>query len=163
MGFKICERKFCRTRWLVNTLFGKNAAEYNLKETRALSLDFKCTLDIKKTSTSWHSPRDLACTVLALILGLVAGWLDMHVTEVVVTILALMTFGLLLGLIQPAAAWRWSLLIAVGLPIMAVGAIKFGMKTEEPPQLDPLIILVALGFALLGAYIGVFIRYIMRN
>lgn len=116
-----------------------------------------------KTSTLWRSPRDLACTALAVALGLVVGWLDLHVTEVSVTILALMTFGLLLGLIQPAAAWRWALLIAIELPIMAIGAIKLGLRTVEPVQPDLRITLVALVFALLGAYIGAFIPYIMRS
>ena len=116
-----------------------------------------------KILTSWRSPRDLACTALAVALGLVVGWLDLHVTEVVVTVLALLTSGLLLGLIQPAAAWRWALLIAIGLPIMAVAVIKFGLRTAEPVQPDLRITAVALMFALLGAYIGVFIRYLMRT
>ena len=116
-----------------------------------------------KTSTSWRSPRDLACIGLAVALGLVVGWLDLHVTEVVVTILALLTFGMLLGLIQPTAAWRWALLIAIGLPIMSIAAIKFGWRTAEPVQLDLRVTIVVLLFALLGVYIGVFIRYIMRT
>ena len=118
---------------------------------------------VKRTSTSWCSPFDLACTALAVALGLVAGWLDLHVTEVIVTILALMTGGLLLGLIQPKAAWRWALLIAIGLPLMAIVAIKFSLRTAEPVQPDIRISIVALVFASLGAYIGVFIRYILRT
>jgi hypothetical protein len=116
-----------------------------------------------RVSISWRSPRNLACTVLAVVLGLVAGWIDLHVTEVVVTILALFTFGLLPGLIQPTAAWRWSLLIAIGLPFMAIGAITFGLRTPEPVHVDFRITLVALVFALVGAYTGVFIRYMIRT
>ena len=114
-------------------------------------------------SISWRSSRDLACTALSLALGLFTGWLDLHVTEVIVTILALVTSGLLLGLVQPSAAWRWAILIAIGLPIMELVAIKFSMQTAEPARLDLLIALVALVFALLGAYTGVLIRYIMRT
>lgn len=116
-----------------------------------------------KTSTSWRSSRDLACTALALALGLVVGWLDLHVTELIVTILALLTFGMLLGLVQPTAEWRWAVLIAIGLPIMELIAIKFSMQTAEPVQLDLRITMVALVFALMGAYIGVIIRYIIRT
>ena len=69
-------------------------------------------------SISWRSSRDLACTALALVLGLFIGWLDLQVTEVIVTVLALVTSGLLSGLVQPAAAWRWAILIAIGLKIL---------------------------------------------
>jgi hypothetical protein len=117
----------------------------------------------KKASTSWRSPRDLACTALALFLGLVAGFLDLQVTEVIVTILALLIFGLLLGLLQPSAAWRWAILIVIGLPIMELVAMIIGLQTAEPTRFDLRISLVALVFALFGAYIGVFIRHMVRT
>jgi hypothetical protein len=112
---------------------------------------------------SWSSPRDLVCTALAVILGLVVGYLDLHVTEVVVTVVALLISGLLLGLVQPKGTWRWALLIAIGLPIMEFVAIKAGMHTAEPARLDPLIALVALVLAFLGTYLGVFMRYLIRS
>jgi len=112
---------------------------------------------------SWRSSRDLACTALALVLGLVTGWLDLHVTEVIVTILTLIGSGLVVGMIQPKAAWRWAILIAIGLPILAFCAIKFGFETAEPVHLDFRIAFVALAVALIGTYIGVLIIYIVRT
>lgn len=117
----------------------------------------------EKNSTTWLSPHDLACTAVAVVLGLIVGWLDLHVTEVVVTILALLVVGLLLGLLQPNAAWRWAILIAIGLPIMAAVAIVISMQTAEPAQLDFRIMLVALAFAMIGSYVGVFIRHVVRT
>ncbi len=117
----------------------------------------------EKTLSPWNSPYDLACTVLAITLGLAVGWLDLQVTEVSVTILALLTASLLLGLLRPAAAWRWPILIAIGLPIMAAVAVVIGMKTVEPVQIDFRITLAALAIALIGSYIGVFIRYTVRS
>jgi hypothetical protein len=116
-----------------------------------------------KTSSSWRSPRDLLCTALAIALGLAVGLLDLYVTEVVVTILTLIIFGLLAGLLQPTAAWRWALLIAIGLPIMEAVAIKIGLQTSEPARLDLRIVLVAIVFAMLGTYLGVFLRYMVRT
>jgi hypothetical protein len=116
----------------------------------------------QKNSTSWRSPQDLACAALAVVLGLVIGWLDLHVTEVVVTILALLVAGLLLGSLRPAAAWRWPILVVVGLPIMAAVAHMIGMQTAEPARLDVRITLVALAFALLGSYVGVLTRHTVR-
>jgi hypothetical protein len=116
----------------------------------------------RKNSGTWRSPRNLVCTALGVILGLVVGYLDLHVTEVIVTVVALLTSGLLLGLIQPKGTWRWALLIAIGLPIMEFVAIRTGMQTAEPARLDPLIALVALVLAFLGTYLGVFMRYLVR-
>ncbi len=116
----------------------------------------------QKNSTSWCSRHDLACTILAVLLGFVIGWLDLHVTEVAVTVLALLAVGLLLGLLQPVAAWRWAVLMVIGLPIMAAVARVIGLQTAEPARLDIRITLVALAFGLLGSYIGVLIRHTVR-
>jgi len=90
--------------------------------------------------------------------GLATGWIDLHTTEVIVTIVLLLAAGVVLGLLQPRAAWRWAVLIALGLPVMAVAAWLTGLQTAEPVHLDPRVVLVALAFALLGAYVGAFVR-----
>ncbi len=109
-------------------------------------------------ATSWRSPYHLFCSLLAVALGLGTGWLDLHTTEVGVTIVALLAAGLLLGLLQPAAAWRWAALLAIGLPIMAGVGLLTGLRTAEPIRLDPRVALVALGFALVGSYAGALVR-----
>lgn len=116
-----------------------------------------------KEPASWRSPRDLAGATLAVVLGLAIGWLDLHVTEVVVTILALLAGGLLLGLFQPVAAWRWPVLMVIGLPVMAAFARMMDLQTAEPARLDIRIALAALAFALLGSYTGVLVRYVVRS
>ena len=114
------------------------------------------------TLASWFSTIDLACALLALALGLAIGWLDLHTTEVAVTILALIVVGLLLGLLRPAAAWRWAVLLSIGLPIMAALVIGIGMQTAEPAKLDVRIALVAFVFAFVGSYAGVWVRQSLR-
>lgn len=86
------------------------------------------------------------------------GWLDLHTTEVIVTVVPLLATGIALGLLRPKGAWRWAVLIALGLPVMAAVAILSGMRTAEPVQLDPRITLVALAFALVGSYAGALLR-----
>ena len=110
------------------------------------------------TTASWRSSFDLLCTALAFALGLGIGWLDLHATEVSVTIVALLVAGALLGLLQPAAAWRWAILLALGLPVMETVGRALRVRTPEPIQLDPRIALVALAFALVGCYAGVLVR-----
>jgi hypothetical protein len=99
---------------------------------------------------------------LAVVLGLGTGWLDVHTTEVAVTILALLTAGLVLGLLQPRGAWRWAVLLALGLPVVAAAGQLLAIRTAEPIRLDPRIALVGLAFALAGCYAGVGIRHIAR-
>ncbi len=110
-------------------------------------------------SRAWYN---IVVAFLAMVLGLGIGWIDLHTTEVAVTILLLLLAGLLLGLLQPVAAWRWALLLAVGLPALALVARFLGVVTAEPIQLDPRIALVALTFALVGSYTGAAIRRIAR-
>ena len=118
---------------------------------------------VQPTPSSWRSPHDLACAALALLSGLAVGWLDLHVTEVAVTIGALLAAGLLLGLLRPSAPWRWGVLIAVGLPIVAAVARFSGMRTTEPARFDVGVFAVAFMFALVGSYAGVLIRASVRG
>jgi hypothetical protein len=99
---------------------------------------------------------------LAVVLGLGIGWLDLHTTEVSVTILALLSTGLLLGLLQPIAAWRWAVLLGLGLPVVATVGHLLGMRTAEPIRLDPRIVLVGFAFGRVGCYAGVVIRRAAR-
>lgn len=110
-----------------------------------------------------QSSRNFIYAILASTLGLIIGWIDLNVTEVSVTIFSLLTVGFLLGLFQPKSAWRWALLIAAGIPIMEIIAIKFALPTAEPVQLDPFVILVVLLFALAGTYLGVLIRKLKHD
>jgi hypothetical protein len=79
-----------------------------------------------------------------------------------VTIVGLLLAGILLGLLQPVAAWRWAVLLALGLPVMAGVGRLLAVRAAEPIRLDPLIALVALAFGLAGSYTGVLIRRIVR-
>ena len=54
-----------------------------------------------KVFMTWHSRYTPA---LAALFGLGIGWLDLHTSEVTVTIVALLLTGVLLGLLQPVAA-----------------------------------------------------------
>jgi hypothetical protein len=109
---------------------------------------------------SRKSRHNAICATLAVVIGLGIGWLDLHTTEVIVTILALLLAGLLLGLLQPTAAWRWAVLLTLGLPAMAVIGRLLRVPTAEPIRLDPRVALVALAFALVGCYGGVAVRRI---
>lgn len=108
--------------------------------------------------SSQTSAHDLPFIGLAAVLGLGIGWLDVHTTEVIVTIVALVGAGIVLGLMRPPAAWRWGVLIAAGLLVMTVAVKLAGLQTAEPVTLDPRVTLVTLVFALGGSYAGALLR-----
>jgi hypothetical protein len=110
---------------------------------------------------SWS--RRATGTALAVAVGLGVGWLDLHTTEVIVTILALLLAGLLLGLSQPTAGWRSAVLLALGLPAMAVVGNLLRVRTSEPIHLDPRIALAGMAFASVGCYGGVLVRRIVAR
>jgi len=109
-------------------------------------------------TASERPAHDAACAALAAAAGLGIGWLDLHTTEVTVTVVLLLAAGFALGLWRPRAAWRWAVLIAMGLPVTAAVAKVSGLRTAEPARLDPRIALVALVFALGGSYTGALLR-----
>jgi len=100
---------------------------------------------------------------LAVAIGLCIGWLDVHTTEVFVTIVALVSSGLLLGWLQPVAAWRWAALVALGLPVVAAVGHLARMHTAETIRLDPRVALIGFVFGLVGCYTGVAITRVARG
>ena len=102
--------------------------------------------------------HDTGPTALAVALGLGIGWLDLHTTEVLVTVSALLVAGLALGFLRPRAAWRRAVPLALGLPAMAIVGRLLGLSTPEPIRVDPLITGVAWAFASVGCYAGATVR-----
>jgi hypothetical protein len=100
---------------------------------------------------------------LAMVLALAIGWLDLHTTEVSVTIVAFLSAGLLLGLLQPIGAWRWAVVLGLGLPVAAAVGRLAGVRAAEPIRLDPRNALVGFAFALVGCYVGVAVRRIGQS
>lgn len=110
------------------------------------------------TGAGWR--HDAGPTALAVALGLGIGWLDLHTTEVLVTVSALLLAGLALGFLRPRAAWRWAVPLALGLPAMAIVGHLLRAPTPEPVRVDPLIAVIAFVFASVGCYAGAMARRI---
>ena len=117
----------------------------------------------KTVFSLWRSPFDITCTIIAIVFGLIIGWLDLHTTEVTITIISLLMAGFLLGLLQPNAAWRWAILIVLSLPAMVIFAQLTDMQTAEPARLDFRIIIVTSIITFIGTYTGFFIRKALRG
>ena len=54
---------------------------------------------------------------LAVVLGAAAGWLDVKVSDLMLTAVVVMIFTMTLGVLRPRAPWRWMVLVGAGVPV----------------------------------------------
>ena len=76
------------------------------------------------------NPRDLPIYLLATFLGFSAGALQVKIGDLLFTALVVLASTMLLGILRPKKPWRWSVLVAIGVPIVTWLAYLF--LTEKP-------------------------------
>ncbi|OLC95571.1 MAG: hypothetical protein AUH86_11700 [Acidobacteria bacterium 13_1_40CM_4_58_4] len=62
--------------------------------------------------------NDRSILVLGALLGLGAGWLDVKVGDLLFTALFVLASTMLLGALSPRRPWRWTLVVALFVPVM---------------------------------------------
>src|SRR5690242_8222035 len=60
--------------------------------------------------------------ILALLFGAAAGFLQIRIGDLLVTALFVMICTMLLGALRPRRPWRWTILVAVCVPIAQLAA-----------------------------------------
>ena len=97
-------------------------------------------------------PHDTKIYVLAVILGICAGVLDVKIGDLLLTALFVLASTMLLGMLRPQRPWRWIVVIGVCVPFMQLLAYLF--LTEKPYSAQ--IYESCLGFltGIAGAYGG---------
>lgn len=103
---------------------------------------------------------------LAIIAGGFASYIDFHATEVQATLLVLIAVNFLLGGAAPKGAWWRALMVAALLPAIHIVAYALGeeVSNHAHPYLSRLMIFgPALVASFLGAYAGVFFRFVVRT
>jgi hypothetical protein len=55
---------------------------------------------------------------LAIIFGLITGWVNQVVDDALLTALCVLAFTMLLGVWKPERPWRWGLLVWAGVPLV---------------------------------------------
>jgi hypothetical protein len=73
---------------------------------------------------------DRGIYILGCVLGLIAGALDVKFGDLLLTALFVLSSTMLLGVLRPQRPWRWTLLVAVFVPI--VQFIAYAVLTEKP-------------------------------
>jgi hypothetical protein len=109
------------------------------------------------------SKRTLFVPCLALMLGTLAGYVDITTTEVQVPMLCILVFSFLLGLLEPKRAWLWAILISLSIPISTFVGLAINFDFADTPPRFPIFLAVLVIPALLAAYAGVFVKYLLRQ
>src|SRR3954468_22314597 len=95
--------------------------------------------------------RELFMLVVALILGALIAWVDSRPTwddsGITAGVLLLLCAGF--GAISPRLTWRWALALGAWIPLNGI-LIAHNYSS-----------LIALGIALIGAYLGVAAHYLL--
>ncbi|HTP09957.1 MAG TPA: hypothetical protein VMP08_16990 [Anaerolineae bacterium] len=110
------------------------------------------------TLTHPHWQFEVLCIVLALIGAFLAGAVDFNNDEPQAAVLVIVVFAGLLGFIQPRKAWRWALIVGLGVPIVYLIATALGYHSKGVPEPGWYASLIALIPAFISTYCGVLLR-----
>jgi hypothetical protein len=81
------------------------------------------------------SESDLIYYVLAVGFGVLAGWLDIKVGDLLLTAMVVLAANMLLGILRPRRPWRWVLLVGVFVPVVEWLAYFFLSQKPERAQI----------------------------
>jgi hypothetical protein len=103
-----------------------------------------------------NKKSDVLVYFLALIFGTCAGIIDVRLSDLLVTAIAVMLSTLILGMLRPKHAWRWMVIVAACVPIVQLLAHHFLHEKFYSSH----IYLAYSGFltGTAGAYAGAFAR-----
>jgi hypothetical protein len=98
------------------------------------------------------SKNDRGIYALAVMLGLIAGVVDVKFGDLLLTALFVLASTMLLGALRPQRPWRWTLLVAVFVPL--IQGMAYLLLTKKPDRAQ--IYESFLGFltGMAGAYAG---------
>jgi hypothetical protein len=103
--------------------------------------------------------EDRGIYILGGLLGIIAGILDVKFGDLLLTALFVLMATMLLGALRPQRPWRWTLTVAVFVPLVQLAA--YAMLTEKPYRAQ--IYESFLGFltGIAGAYGGATARRVV--
>ena len=107
------------------------------------------------------SGGDAFCYLLAVMLGALAGWLDIKVGDLLLTAMVVLAACMLLGILSPRRPWRWVLLVGVFVPVVEGLAYFFLSQKPERAQIYESFLAFVPGIA--GAFGGAMGRGVVDN
>jgi len=99
--------------------------------------------------------------VAAILSGVLAGWLDIKVGDLLLTAMVVLAANMLLGLLSPRSPWRWVVLIGVCVPI--VEWLAYFLLTQKPERAQVYESFLAFLPGIAGAFGGAIGRGVVDN
>ena len=104
---------------------------------------------------------DIGYYVFALVAGVLSGWVDIKVGDLLLTALVVLAACMLLGVLRPARAWRWVVIVGVMVPVAEL--LGYLVLTQKPYRAQIYESFLAFLPAIAGAYGGAMLRGAVRN
>jgi ABC-type multidrug transport system permease subunit len=107
-------------------------------------------------ATRVSKTSDMHIYILGTFLGICAGVLDVKVGDLLLTALFVLVSAMLLGALRPQRPWRWTITIALFVPVVQLLAYIF--LTEKPYAAQMYESFLGFLTGIAGAYGGSFFR-----
>jgi len=104
---------------------------------------------------------ELLCTAMAVLGGFIAGAVDFRNDEPQAAMLVILVFTGLLGFVQPRKAWRWAIIVGLGIPAYYLIATALGYHSISVPEPGWYASLIALIPAFISTYGGALLRKVI--
>ena len=101
---------------------------------------------------------DVVCIAIAFVGAFLAGAMDFNNDEPQAAVIVIVVFAGLLGFIQPRKAWRWAIIVGLGVPTVYLIATALGYHSKSVPEPGWYASLIALIPAFISTYCGVLLR-----
>jgi hypothetical protein len=119
-------------------------------------------------TTAWGGVRfegsaggDSFLYLLAIGLGLFAGWIDIKFGDLLFTALMVLASCMLLGFVSPRNAWRWVILVGIFVPL--TDWFAYAVLSQKPERAQIYEAFLAFLPGIVGAYGGAFGRGVVKN
>jgi hypothetical protein len=99
--------------------------------------------------------------LLAVMLGALAGWVNIKVGDLLLTAMVVLAACMLLGILSPRKPWRWVLLVGVFVPV--VEWLAYFFLSQKPERAQIYESFLAFLPAIAGAFGGAMGRGLVDN
>jgi membrane-associated PAP2 superfamily phosphatase len=99
--------------------------------------------------------------VLAALTGIVTGWADVTINDLLFTALLVLAACMLLGMLRPRRPWRWVLTVGAFIPLTELAA--YLIRTVKPTRAQIYGSFLASLPGIAGAYGGALVRAVVDN
>jgi hypothetical protein len=99
--------------------------------------------------------------LVACLFGILAGWMDVKVGDLLFTALLVLAPCMLLGALRPERPWRWIVVIGISVPMVQLAAYLFMTQKPTRAQIYGSFLTLLPGAA--GAYGGSTLRGVVEN